>query len=88
MPVEQHVLDTNYKHLKVIRTWKKTTIIKTIITIAIIVESKGGKEKRERGREGERRENGRHADRRMERETHTERDRDRKRERESDCLIG
>ena len=37
MPVEQPVLDTNYKHLKVIRTWQKTTIIKTIITIAIIV---------------------------------------------------
>ena len=37
MPVEQPVLDTNYKHLKAIRTWQKTTIIKTIITIAIIV---------------------------------------------------
>ncbi len=23
MPVEQPVLDTNYKHLKVTRTWKK-----------------------------------------------------------------
>ena len=42
MPVEQPVLDTNYKHLKVIRTWqKKTTIIKTIITIAIIVAYRG-----------------------------------------------
>ena len=35
MPVEQPVLDTNYKHLKIIRTWPKTTMIKTIITIAI-----------------------------------------------------
>ena len=41
MPVEQPVLDTNYKHLKVIRTWQKTTIIKTIITIAIIVACRG-----------------------------------------------
>ena len=41
MPVEQPVLDTNYKHLKVIRTWQKTTTIKTIITIAIIVEYRG-----------------------------------------------
>ena len=41
MPVEQPVLDTNYNHLKVIRIWKKTTIIKTIITIAIIVAYKG-----------------------------------------------
>ena len=43
MPVEQPVLDTNYKHLKVIRTLqkKKTTIIKTIITIAIIVAYRG-----------------------------------------------
>ena len=41
MPVEQPVLDTNYKHLKVIRTWQKTTIIKTIITIAIIVAHRG-----------------------------------------------
>ena len=41
MPVEQPVLDTNYKHLKVIRTWQKTTIIKTIITIAIIVAYRG-----------------------------------------------
>ena len=42
MPVEQPVLDTNYKHLKVTRTWqKKTTIIKTIITIAIIVAYRG-----------------------------------------------
>ena len=37
MPVEQPVLDTNYKHLKIIRTWPKTTMIKTSITIAIIV---------------------------------------------------
>ena len=41
MPVEQPVLDTNYKHLKVIRTWQKTTILKTIITIAIIVAYRG-----------------------------------------------
>ena len=41
MPVEQPVLDTNYKHLKAIRTWQKTTIIKTIITIAIIVAYRG-----------------------------------------------
>ena len=41
MPVEQPVLDTNYKHLKVIRTWQKTTIIKTIITMAIIVAYRG-----------------------------------------------
>ena len=41
MPVEQPVLDTNYKHLKVIRTWQNTTIIKTIITIAIIVAYRG-----------------------------------------------
>ena len=41
MPVEQPVLDTNYKHLKVIQTWPKTTIIKTIITIAIIVAYRG-----------------------------------------------
>ena len=44
MPVEQPVLDTNYKRLKIIRTWPKTTIIKTIITIS----------KRERERERER----------------------------------
>ena len=37
MPVEQPVLDTNYKHLKILRTWPKTTMIKTIITVAIIV---------------------------------------------------
>ena len=37
MPVEQPVLGTNYKHLKIIRAWPKTTTIKTIITIAIIV---------------------------------------------------
>ena len=41
MPVEQPVLDTNYKHLKVIRTWQKMTIIKTIITIEIIVAYRG-----------------------------------------------
>ena len=41
MPVEQPVLDTNYKNLKVIRTWQKMTIIKTIITIAIIVAYRG-----------------------------------------------
>ena len=39
MPVEQPVLDTNYKHL--IRTWPKTTMIKTSITIAIIVACRG-----------------------------------------------
>ena len=44
MPVEQPVLDTNYKHLKVIRTWQKTTIIKMIITIAIIVAYRGENE--------------------------------------------
>ena len=43
MPVEQPVLDTNYKHLKIIRTWPKTTMTKTIITIAIIVAYRGGK---------------------------------------------
>ena len=41
MPVEQLVLDTNYKHLKIIRTWPKTTMLKTIITIAIIVAYRG-----------------------------------------------
>ena len=41
MPVEQPVLDTNYKHLKIIRTWPKMTMIKTIITIAIIVAYRG-----------------------------------------------
>ena len=41
MPVEQPVLDTNYKHLKIIRTWPKTTMIKTIITIAILVAYRG-----------------------------------------------
>ena len=41
MPVEQPVLDTNYKHLKIIRTWPKTTMIKTIITIAIIAAYRG-----------------------------------------------
>ena len=41
MPVEQPVLDTNYKHLKIIRTWPKTTMIKTSITIAIIVAYRG-----------------------------------------------
>ena len=41
MPVEQPVLDTNYKHLKIIRTWPKTTMLKTIITIAIIVAYRG-----------------------------------------------
>ncbi len=55
MPVEQPVLDTNYKHLKVIRTWQKTTIIKTIITIAIIVAYRGENKikclRRERERE-------------------------------------
>ena len=44
MPVEQPVLDTNYKNLKVIRTWQKMTIIKTIITIAIIVAYRGENE--------------------------------------------
>ena len=41
MPVEQPVLDTNYKHLKIIRTWPKTTMIKTSVTIAIIVAYRG-----------------------------------------------
>ena len=41
MPVEQPVLDTNYKHLKMIRIWPKTTMIKTIIAIAIIVAYRG-----------------------------------------------
>ena len=41
MPVGQPVLDTNYKHLKIIRTWPKTTTIKTIITVAIIVAYRG-----------------------------------------------
>ena len=41
MPVEQPVLDTNYKHLKIIRTSPKTTMIKTIITRAIIVAYRG-----------------------------------------------
>ena len=41
MPVEQLVLDTNYKHLKIIRTLPKTTMIKTSITIAIIVAYTG-----------------------------------------------
>ena len=47
MPVEQPVLDTNYKHLKIIQTWPKTTMIKKkrkkepSITIAIIVAYRG-----------------------------------------------
>ena len=41
MPVEKPVLDTNYKHLKIIRTGPKTTMIKTIITIATIVAYRG-----------------------------------------------
>ena len=41
MPVEQPVLDTNYKHLKVIRTLQKNHDNKTIITIAIIVAYRG-----------------------------------------------
>ena len=41
MPVEQPVLGTNYKHLKIIRTWPKTTTMKTIITIAIVVAYRG-----------------------------------------------
>ena len=41
MPGEQPVLETNYKHLKIIRTWPKTTMIKTIITVAIIVAYRG-----------------------------------------------
>ena len=43
MPVKQPVLGTNYKHLKIIRTWPKTTMIKTSITIAIIVAYGGEK---------------------------------------------
>ena len=45
MPVEQPVLDTNYKHLKMKQTWPKTTMIKTIITIAIIVAHRGENDK-------------------------------------------
>ena len=41
MPVEEPVLDTNYKHLKIIRTWPKTMMIKTSMTIAIIVAYRG-----------------------------------------------
>ena len=41
MPVEQPVLGTNYKHLKITRTWPKTMMIKSIITIAIIVAYRG-----------------------------------------------
>ena len=41
MPVRQPVLDVNYKHLQMIRTWPKTILIKTIITIAIIVAYRG-----------------------------------------------
>ena len=41
MPVEQPVRNTNYKHLKIIRTWPKTTMIKPIITIAIIAAYRG-----------------------------------------------
>ena len=41
MPVEQTVLDTNYKHLKIIRTWPKTMMIKTIIPIAIVEAYRG-----------------------------------------------
>ena len=41
MSVEQPVLDTNHKHLEIIRTWPKTTIIKTIITIAIMIAYRG-----------------------------------------------
>ena len=52
MPVEQPVLDTNYKHLKMIRIWPKTTMIKTIITMAIIVAYREENNKmRERERE-------------------------------------
>ena len=31
MPVEQPVLDTNYKHLKIIQTWPEMTIIIILI---------------------------------------------------------
>ena len=41
MSVEQPALDTNCKHLNIIRTWPKTTMIKTSITIAIIVAYRG-----------------------------------------------
>ena len=41
MPVGQHVLDTNYKYLKIIQTWPKPTMIKMIITIAIIAAYRG-----------------------------------------------
>ena len=41
MPVEQPVRDTNYKQLKIIRIWPKKTMIKTIITIEIIVAYRG-----------------------------------------------
>ena len=64
MPVEQSVLDTNYKHLKIIRTWQKTTIINTIITIEITVAyrgennikcQRGKKRKKKKGSRGRRR---------------------------------
>ena len=41
MPVKQSVLDKNYKHSKIIRTWPKTTMIKTSVTTAIIVAYRG-----------------------------------------------
>ena len=66
MPVEQPVLDTNYKHLKIIRTLPKMTMIKTSITIAIIVaytgennikclREKANKQKTKQGGRGRRR---------------------------------
>ena len=64
MPVGQPVLDTNYKHLKIIRTWQKTTIINTIITIEITVAyrgennikcQRGKKRKKKKGSRGRRR---------------------------------
>ena len=41
MPVEQPVLDTNYKHLKVIRTWQKNDDNKNYHNYAIIVAYRG-----------------------------------------------
>ena len=54
MPVEQPVLGTNYKHLKIIRTWPQTTTIKTIRTIAIIVAHRDRQTETERQRDRER----------------------------------
>ena len=45
MPVGKPVLDTNYKRLIIIRTWPKTTMIETIITIAILLAYKNNNKK-------------------------------------------